>query len=98
MKEKQPAVYILASRRNGAHYIGVTSSLVKRLYEHKQKFIEGFTERYDVTELVYYELHDSMEEAIRREKKLKKWNRAWKVKLIEKANPYWRDLWNEIIS
>ncbi len=97
MKEKQPAVYILESRRNGTLYIGVTSSLVKRLYEHKQKFIEGFTERYDVTELVYYEMHESMEEAINREKKLKKWNRAWKVKLIEKANPYWRDLWNEII-
>jgi len=89
-------VYILASKRNGTLYIGVTSGLAKRIGEHKNKFVEGFTKRYDVEKLVYYEAHDSAEAAIQREKQLKKWNRAWKLHLIEGMNPEWRDLYDEI--
>jgi putative endonuclease len=93
---KQPAVYILASRRNGTLYIGVTSDLVKRAYEHKQDLVEGFTKRYGVHELVYFEMHEDMVAAITREKQLKKWNRAWKIELIEQRNPEWRDLYAEL--
>ena len=93
----QPALYILASRRNGTLYIGVTSDLVKRAYEHKQDLVEGFTKRYGVHELVYFEMHEDMVSAITREKQLKKWNRAWKIELIEKRNPEWRDLYAELI-
>ncbi len=89
---KQPAVYILASKRNGTLYIGVTSDLPKRAWEHKNDVVEGFTKRYSVHRLVYYELHEDMESAIRREKHMKKWKRAWKLELIEKQNPDWRDL------
>ncbi len=94
---KQPAVYILASKRNGTLYTGVTSDLVKRIWEHQNNQAEGFTKRYDVHQLVWYELHASMETAISREKQLKKWNRKWKLELIEKGNPYWRDLYETII-
>ena len=94
---KQPAVYIFASKRNGTLYIGVTSNLLKRVWEHKNDLVEGFTKRYEVHRLVYYELHGDMETAIRREKQMKKWNRAWKLELIEKQNPDWRDLWEEIL-
>ena len=94
---KQPAVYILASKRNGTLYIGVTSDLPKRAWEHKNDAVEGFTKRYRVHRLVYYELHEDMESAIRREKHMKKWNRAWKLELIEKQNPDWRDLWEGIL-
>ncbi len=94
---KQPAVYILASERNGTLYIGVTSDLPKRVWEHKNDVVEGFTKRYSVHRLVYYELHEDMESAIRREKQMKKWNRAWKLELIEKQNPDWRDLWEGIL-
>ena len=94
---KQPAVYILASKRNGTLYIGVTSDLPKRAWEHKNDLVEGFTKRYKVHRLVYYELHGDMETAIKREKQMKKWNRAWKLELIEKQNPDWRDLWEEIL-
>ena len=93
---KEPAVYILASKRNGTLYIGVTSDLVKRVWQHRSDLVEGFTKRYGVHMLVYYELHTSMREAIRREKQVKKWNRAWKIELIEKENPHWRDLWAEV--
>ena len=93
---KNPCVYILASRRNGTLYIGVTSNLPKRMCEHKNGFVEGFTKKYGVHRLVYYELHEEMTAAITSEKQLKKWNRAWKVRLIEKQNPNWRDLWDEI--
>ena len=95
---KQPAVYFLASKRNGTLYIGVTSHLIKRVWQHKQKIVDGFAERHDATMLVYYELHDEMYSAITREKVLKKWNRKWKSHLIEKENPNWLDLWNEINS
>jgi putative endonuclease len=94
---KQPAVYILASRRNGTLYIGVTSDLQKRTWEHKNDLVEGFTTRYGVHRLVYYELHDEMASAIRREKQIKKWNRAWKLNLIEGENPDWDDLWERIL-
>ncbi|MBN1485425.1 MAG: GIY-YIG nuclease family protein [Chloroflexia bacterium] len=96
--EKQPAVYILASKRNGTLYIGVTSDLVKRVWQHKNDVIGGFTKEYGVYTLVYYELHSSMAEAIRREKQLKKWNRAWKIALIEEENPHWFDLWSALIA
>jgi putative endonuclease len=93
----QPAVYMLASQRNGTLYIGVTSDLVKRLWEHKNDAVEGFTEKYGVHRLVYFELHDEMSAAIQREKQLKKWNRAWKIELIEETNPEWKDLWESIL-
>jgi putative endonuclease len=89
-------VYILASRQGGTLYVGVTSDLVRRVAEHREDAVAGFTQRYGVKQLVRYEAHDSIEAAIRREKRLKKWPRAWKVALIETANPQWRDLWAEI--
>jgi putative endonuclease len=95
---KQPAVYILASKRNGTLYIGVTSDLVKRVWQHKNNVVEGFTQKYGVHTLVYYEMHASMTEAILREKQMKKWNRAWKIELIEKENPQWLDLWPTIAA
>jgi putative endonuclease len=94
---KQPAVYILSSERNGTLYIGVTSNLVKRIWDHKNNLIKGFTKRYNVHHLVWYELHDSMNSAIEREKNIKEWKRAWKIKLIEKDNPDWNDLYDSIL-
>ncbi len=85
-------VYILASDRNGTLYIGVTSDLPRRMFEHKNGLLDGFTKTYDVTRLVYVEEHDRIDEAIVREKQLKRWNRAWKIALIENGNPEWRDL------
>ena len=96
--EKKPAVYILASKRNGTLYIGVTSDLVKRMWQHRHDVIEAFAEKYSAHQLVYYELHSTMRDAIQREKQLKKWNRAWKIALIEKGNPEWRDLYPAIIG
>ena len=93
----QPCVYILASQRNGALYVGVTSDLVKRVWEHKNDAVDGFTKRYGVHDLVYYELHADMLAAIAREKQIKKWNRAWKIELIETGNPEWQDLWEDIV-
>ena len=93
---KQPAVYMLASKRGGTLYIGVTGDLVKRVWEHKSDVVEGFTKKHSVHNLVYFELHGDMESAITREKQLKKWNRAWKIELIEENNPTWKDLWSEI--
>ena len=87
-----PCVYLLASRRNGTFYIGVTSDLIGRLYEHREGITDGFTSKYDVRRLVWFEVHGSIEEAILREKRIKKWNRAWKQRLVEEANPAWRDL------
>jgi len=93
----QPAVYILASQRNGTLYIGVTSDLPKRTWEHRNNTADGFTKKYGVHILVYFELHGDMIAAITREKQIKKWNRAWKIQMIESVNPEWRDLWNEIL-
>jgi putative endonuclease len=87
----------MASKRNGTLYIGVTSNLVKRTWEHKNNFVEGFTKKYGVHQLVWYELHGTMESAIVREKRLKNWKRAWKLKLIEEKNPEWLDLYKSII-
>ena len=94
---KQPAVYILASKRNGTLYIGVTSDLAQRVWQHKNNVFEGFTIEYGVHMLVYFELHEDMENAIIREKRLKKWNREWKLRLIEEKNPEWKDLNDSII-
>ena len=94
---KQPAVYILASKRNGTLYVGVTSDVQKRAWTHKHDLVEGFTKTYSVHLLVYYELHDDMVSAITREKQIKKWNRAWKLELIEEQNPDWKDLWDNIV-
>jgi len=96
--EKNFFVYILASQRNGTLYVGVTSDLVKRVWEHKNKLTEGFTEQYDVNRLVYYEHFPDAQNAIRREKRLKKYNRKWKIDLIEEANPEWQDLYEVLIS
>ena len=89
-------VYILASGKNGTLYIGVTSDLVGRTYTHRNDLIEGFSRRYGVHDLVWFEQHASAESAITREKQLKKWNRAWKVRLIEEANPHWLDRYDEL--
>mgnify|MGYP001598204962 CR=1 FL=1 len=94
---KQPCVYLLASRRNGTLYVGVTSDLVKRVWEHKENLVDGFTKRYGVHTLVWYELHESMEAAIHREKAIKEWKRRWKLELIEKTNPEWRDLYADLL-
>jgi len=93
---KQPCVYILASKRNGTLYTGVTSAMSRRIYEHKNHMIKGFTDRYGVDNLVWYEFHPDMLSAISREKQIKGWNRAWKVRLIEKDNPGWCDLYRDI--
>ncbi len=92
-----PCVYILASKPNGTLYVGVTWNLARRVWEHKNDFVEGFTKRYEVHTLVWYEAHESMESALVREKSIKKWKRAWKVRIIEEANPAWSDLYGEII-
>jgi putative endonuclease len=89
-------VYILASKVGGTLYIGVTNNLVRRLYEHREHLAEGFTDKYAVYRLVYFEQYDNIESAIRREKRLKKWNRAWKIRLIEENNPNWDDLYPSI--
>ena len=98
MDERHYYVYILASRIGGTLYIGVTNNLVRRVFEHKSKLIESFTEKYDVVKLVYFEKFDDPENAIKREKRLKKWLRAWKISLIEKDNPNWNDLYPEIAA
>ncbi|AJA09292.1 putative endonuclease [Sphingopyxis fribergensis] len=87
-----PTVYLLASRRNGTLYLGVTSNLTQRIHQHREGLIPGFTREYGVKLLVWFEQHATMDTAIQREKRIKKWNRAWKLELIESANPDWRDL------
>jgi putative endonuclease len=96
MKDKNYYVYILASKRNGTLYTGVTSDLKKRVFEHKNNLVEGFTKKYAVHDLVYYEQTQDVLSAIEREKRLKKWNRKWKLELIEKMNPDWKDLFNDL--
>mgnify|MGYP001555638074 CR=1 FL=1 len=95
--EKHPCVYILASERNGTLYIGVTSDLIKRIHENRNDVVEGFTNRYAVHDLVWYELLLEMASAIAREKQLKKWSRRAKINLIERGNPQWEDLWPELV-
>ncbi|MBY0561328.1 GIY-YIG nuclease family protein [Hyphomicrobium sp.] len=94
VRSKSPCVYILASNRNGTLYIGVTSNLHARMAQHSQKVIPGFTARYDVTRLVYYELHPTFVQAIGREKQLKEWQHQWKLRLIEQMNPQWLNLFD----
>ena len=94
----QPCVYLLASKRNGTIYAGVTSNLPKRIWEHKNNTVEGFTRKYGVHLLVWYELHETMESAIQQEKRIKEWKRAWKIRLIEEANPEWLDLYPGLLE
>ena len=93
---KEFYVYILCSKRNGTLYTDVTSNLIKRVYEHKNDLVDGFTKRYKVHRLVWYEAHESWKSAIKREKQIKRWKRAWKLILIEKSNPFWDDLYEAI--
>ncbi len=92
----QPCVYILASKKNGTLYIGVTSDLPRRVAQHRSGSIHGFTSRYGVKRLVFFELHERMEGAIHRERQIKEWRRGWKIRLIQEANPEWRDLFPEL--
>ena len=89
-------IYIITNKRNGVLYIGITNSLVRRIYEHRKSLCDGFAKKYKLKILVYYEIFNDVEKAIEREKILKTWNRAWKIRLIEKKNPEWRDLYDEI--
>jgi len=91
-RDLAPAVYLLASRRNGTLYVGVTSDMIGRIYQHREGLVPGFTRDYGVKMLVWFEQHATMEQAILREKRIKKWNRRWKLELIEAGNPLWRDL------
>ena len=95
--ERQPCVYILASKRNGTLYTGVTSNLLKRVLEHKNNLVESFTSKYFVHSLVWYELHETMDLAIQREKAIKNWKRVWKLKMIEKMNSRWHDLYSDLL-
>jgi len=95
---RQYYIYILASKRNGTLYIGVTNNLLKRVYEHKNDLLSGFTRRYNVHNLVYYEVYSDIFDAIVREKQMKKWKRQWKIELIEKSNPQWRDLYSDVVD
>jgi putative endonuclease len=95
--ERQPCVYLLASKRNGTLYTGVTSNLTKRIWEHKNNLVAGFTKKYSVHTLVWYEVHETMEFAIRREKAIKNWKRSWKIKVIEEENPGWHDLYPDLL-
>ena len=95
--QRQPCVYLLASKRNGTLYAGVTSNLKKRIWEHKNDLVKGFTSQYAVHILVWYEMHETMLSAIQREKAIKNWKRAWKIKEIETHNPFWRDLYPDLI-
>jgi putative endonuclease len=97
MSDKQPCVYMLASMRNGTIYLGVTSDLIKRVFEHRTNAVPGFSQRYGVHDLVWFEQHLDMADAIAREKQIKKWSRAAKLRLIEATNPAWRDLWLELV-
>ena len=95
--ERQPCVYIVTNKPNGTLYVGVTSWLPKRIWQHKNKIAKGFTEKYLLDKLVWYEIHQTLESAILRGKAIKRWNRKWKLRVIEKMNPQWRDLYTDII-
>ena len=95
---RQYYVYIMASKRNGTLYIGVTNNLLKRVYEHKVDLVKGFTQKYRVHSLVYYEIYSHVHDAIAREKRIKKWKRQWKIELIEKSNSEWRDLYFDVVG
>ena len=95
--ERQPCVYILASKKRGTLYTGVTSNLVRRIWEHKNNLVAGFTSRYSVHNLVWYEMSDTMDSVIQKEKEIKNWKRKWKIELVEQSNPEWRDLYFNIL-
>ncbi len=95
--ERQPCVYLLASKKNGTLYVDITSNLLKRVWEHKNNTVKGFTNKYDVHALVWYEVHETMTSAIQREKNIKNWERDWKINTIEKMNPSWRDLYPDLL-
>ncbi|MFA5175607.1 MAG: GIY-YIG nuclease family protein [Patescibacteria group bacterium] len=95
-KKRKFYAYILSNKKNGTLYIGITNNLIRRIYEHKNNLVEGFTKKYNVHNLVFYEQYDNINDAISREKQMKKWNRKWKIELIEKDNPNWRDLYEEL--
>ena len=97
MNNKPYYVYIMASKRNGTLYVGVTNDLIRRVYEHKTSVVEGFTEKYRVHKLVYWEQSDDVESALQREKQLKRWNRQWKIALIEKENSNWKDMYEQLL-
>ena len=94
---KQYVVYLLASGLNGTLYVGVTSNLIQRVFQHKQDMADGFTKKYGIKHLVWYEVHEDVLEAIRREKQIKKWNRVWKIERIQENNPRWQDLYSTLI-
>lgn len=94
---KKGFVYMMSNKQDGVLYIGVTSDIVKRVYEHKNGFVDGFTKQYNLKNLVYYEIYDDIEEAIKREKQLKNWHREWKIELVNKQNPHWEDLYESIL-
>jgi putative endonuclease len=96
--EKAFCVYMLANRRNGTLYAGVTSNLVQRAWQHREGVVNGFSREHEAKLLVWYEQHETAYEAITRERQIKKWNRAWKIEMIEAGNPYWRDLYSDITS
>ncbi len=95
--KKTPVIYIMTNKNNSVLYTGVTSNLKKRVWEHKQKLVEGFTKKYNVKKLVYFEIFDNMEQALKREKRIKKWNRQWKIEMIEEENPKWKDLYSDLV-
>ena len=92
----QPVVYIITNHRHGTLYTGVTSNLARRLYEHREQLLDGFASKYGLTELIWYEVHDTMATAITREKQIKTWQRGWKIELIEQVNPTWNDLYGDL--
>ena len=96
MSMKIYCVYILTNQRNGTLYIGITSNLKNRIFQHKEKMFEGFTKKYGIDKLIYFEQTEDVQSALRREKQLKKWNRDWKLRLIEEKNPQWKDLYDEL--
>ena len=96
-RDRQPCVYLMASRKYGTLYVGVTSNLPERAWQHREGLIAGFTKKYGVKLLVYCEFHDTMEAAIVREKQIKEWRRAWKIELIESMNPEWRNLYDDLV-
>ncbi len=95
--ERQPCVYILTNKRNGTLYVGVTSDLSKRIWQHKNKAVDGFSKEYDLDKLVWFEIHETMESAIQKEKIIKFWKRRWKLNVIEELNPEWKDLYEDIL-
>ena len=94
----QPVIYILSNKKNGTLYVGVTTNLIQRIWQHKNKISVGFSSKYELDKLVYYELHEDIKNAILREKQIKKWRREWKLNLINQQNPHWVDLWDQVLG